>query len=78
MLLKDGIVKLRQKGASLGLIRELLATVDEWQFNVTTITSAIRSRTRCHSECGSSANRSRSDNHRVLDGLSTGNVDAGE
>ncbi len=28
MLLKDGIVALRQKSASLGLIRELLATVD--------------------------------------------------
>jgi hypothetical protein len=28
MLLKDGIVALRQTGASLGLIRELLATVD--------------------------------------------------
>jgi hypothetical protein len=28
MLLKDGIVKLRQKGVSLGFIRELLATVD--------------------------------------------------
>jgi hypothetical protein len=28
MLLKDGIVALRQKGASLGLIRELLAIVD--------------------------------------------------
>jgi hypothetical protein len=28
MLLKDGIVELRQKGASLGLIRELVATVD--------------------------------------------------
>jgi hypothetical protein len=28
MLLKDCIVELRQKGASLGLIRELLATVD--------------------------------------------------
>jgi hypothetical protein len=27
MLLRDGIVKLRQKGASLQLIRELLATV---------------------------------------------------
>jgi hypothetical protein len=28
MLLKDGIVALGQKGASLGLIRELLAIVD--------------------------------------------------
>lgn len=28
MPFKDGIIELRQKGASLGLIRELLATVD--------------------------------------------------
>jgi len=28
MLLKDGIVDLRQKGLSLGLVRELLATIN--------------------------------------------------
>jgi hypothetical protein len=43
--MKGGVIELRQKGASLGLIRELLATV-----GVSTTTSTIRSRTHSRSE----------------------------
>ena len=51
MLLKDGIVALRQKRASLGLIRELLATVD-----VAVSTATIE---RFHAEMTDSSTSSR-------------------
>jgi hypothetical protein len=93
MLLKDGIVALGQKGASLGLIRELLVTVDvavssatiarfhsemTESSNLITTTSAIQSPRRLCSERNPPTNSIRFNKTRTLKSLSTRDADAGE
>ncbi len=86
MLLTDSIVALRQKGQSLGLIRELLATVDAAvsnatiarfhaemtdSFNLITTTSPIQSPRRLCLEGNPRTNCIRFNNPRTLNSLST-------